>query len=49
MVGENDSGKSAIMVAIRDFLGTTDLGWIHIETDDFYKEDNSLEINIMEI
>ena len=47
LVGENDSGKSAIMDAIRIVLGTTDLGWIRIETDDFYKEDISLEISIM--
>lgn len=39
LVGENDSGKSAIMDAIRIVLGTTDLGWIRIEADDFYKED----------
>lgn len=47
LVGENDSGKSAIMDAIKIVPGTTDLGWTRIETDDFYKEDTSLEINIM--
>lgn len=47
LVGENDSGKSAIMDAIRIVLGTTDLGWMRIETDDFYKEDTSLEISII--
>lgn len=38
LVGENDSGKSAIMDAIRIVLGTTDLGWIRIETDDFIRK-----------
>lgn len=47
LVGENDSGKSAIMDAIRIVLGTTDLGWVRIETDDFYREDTSLEISIV--
>ena len=47
LVGENDSGKSAIMDAIRIVLGTTDLGWTRIENDDFYKEDTSLEISIV--
>lgn len=27
LVGENDSGKSAILDAIKIVLGTTDLGW----------------------
>ena len=46
LVGENDSGKSAIMDAIRIVLGTTDFSWIRIETDDFYNEDISREISI---
>lgn len=46
MVGENDSGKSAIMDAIRIVLGTTDFGWIRIETNDFFNEDISREISI---
>lgn len=31
LVGENDSGKSAIMDAIKTVLGTTDLSWNRIE------------------
>lgn len=46
LVGENDSGKSAIMDAIRIVLGTTDFGWIRIETNDFFNEDISREISI---
>lgn len=46
LVGENDSGKSAIMDAIRIVLGTTDFGWIRIEANDFYNEDTFLEITI---
>lgn len=46
LVGENDSGKSAIMDAIRIVLGTTDFGWIRIGANDFYNEDTSLEISI---
>lgn len=46
LVGENDSGKSAIMDAIRIVLGTTDFSWYRIESSDFYKEDMSLEISI---
>jgi putative ATP-dependent endonuclease of OLD family len=46
LVGENASGKSAIMDAIRIVLGTTDFGWIRIKTNDFYNEDTSLEICI---
>lgn len=46
LVGENDSGKSAIIDAICIVLGTTDFGWHRIEADDFYNEDISLEINI---
>lgn len=47
LVGENDSGKSAIMDAIKIVLGTTDLNWYRIETDDFYNEDTTLEIEIV--
>lgn len=47
LVGENDSGKSAIMDAIRIVLGTTDFGWTRIETNDFYNENISSEISII--
>ncbi len=46
LVGENDSGKSAILDAIRIVLGTTDYSWIRIEVSDFYNEDISQEITI---
>lgn len=46
LVGENDSGKSAIMDAIKIVLGTTDMNWYRIDQEDFYKEDVSLEIEI---
>lgn len=46
LVGENDSGKSAIMDAIKLVLGTTDMNWYRIDSDDFYNEDTSLEIEI---
>ena len=47
LVGENDSGKSAIIDAICIVLGTTDFGWHRIEADDFHNEDTALEINIV--
>lgn len=47
LVGENDSGKSAIMDAIRIVLGTTDLSWNKIDRTDFYQEDISKEISIV--
>lgn len=47
LVGENDSGKSAIMDAIKLVLGTTDMNWYRVEKEDFYKEDTTLEIEIV--
>lgn len=47
LVGENDSGKSAIIDAIRIVLGTTDQSWYHIELSDFYKENRETEISII--
>lgn len=46
LVGENDSGKSAIIDAIRYALGTTDSSWTRIELTDFYNEDYSKSIII---
>ena len=46
IVGENDSGKSAIMDAIKLVLGTTDMNWYRVEQEDFYKEDTTSEIKI---
>ncbi|MCD7855034.1 MAG: AAA family ATPase [Clostridiales bacterium] len=46
LVGENDSGKSAIIDAIRIVMGTTDQGWYRIESTDFYEERKDSEISI---
>lgn len=47
LVGENDSGKSAIIDAIRIVMGTTDQNWYRIEITDFHNEDKRLEIDII--
>lgn len=47
LVGENDSGKSAVIDAIRIVLGTTDQGWYRIDSTDFHNEDQSKEITIV--
>ena len=47
LVGENDSGKSAILDAIRLVMGTTDLSWSGVEEKDFFNEDISREILIV--
>lgn len=36
LVGENDSGKSAIIDAIRQVLGTRDNDWLRLTPDDFH-------------
>lgn len=46
-VGENDSGKTAILDAIRIVMGTTDQGWYHVESSDFYNDDINSEIEII--
>lgn len=46
LVGENDSGKTAILDAIRYALGTTDNAWIKIEDSDFFGENTTEEIVI---
>ncbi|ASF27924.1 hypothetical protein WV34_03695 [Bacillus amyloliquefaciens] len=46
LVGENDSGKSAVVDALKIVLGTTDLGWYRIKESDFHNEDISKEIEI---
>ena len=46
LVGENDSGKSAIIDAIRIVMGTTDQGWYRIEPTDFNAERKDVEIAI---
>lgn len=47
LVGENDSGKSAVIDAIRIVLGTTDQSWYRFEQNDFHKEDITSEIVII--
>ena len=47
LVGENDSGKSAIIDAIRIVLGTTDQSWYHVDISDFYGEDQNKVIKIV--
>jgi putative ATP-dependent endonuclease of OLD family len=46
LVGENDSGKSAIIDAIRFVLGTTDQSWNRIELSDFHNEERDRVIEI---
>lgn len=46
LVGENDSGKSAVIDAIRYVLGTTDQNWYKVELSDYYNENTENEIHI---
>lgn len=46
LVGENDSGKSALIDAIRIVLGTTDQSWYRFEQSDFHNENITSEIEI---
>ena len=39
LIGENDSGKTAIVDAIRYTLGTQSREWIHLDESDFHVED----------
>ena len=47
LVGENDSGKTAVIDAIRFALGTTDQDWYRIEDTDFHGEGTSGQIRIV--
>ena len=47
IVGENDSGKTAIIDALRFALGTTDQDWFRLEDSDFYQSNTKKEIRIM--
>jgi putative ATP-dependent endonuclease of OLD family len=47
LVGENDSGKTAVIDALRFALGTADQEWHRLENTDFYEEDLSREIKIV--
>ena len=46
LVGENDSGKSAIIDAIKLVLGTTDQNWQRVNNTDYNDENTSLPICI---
>lgn len=46
LVGENDSGKSALIDAIKYVLGTTDQNWQRVNLTDYSNEDTSKPINI---
>lgn len=37
LVGENDSGKTAVIDSLRFLLGTTDQEWLRFSDDDFHK------------
>jgi len=47
LVGKNDSGKTAIIDALRYALGTTDQEWHRLEDADFHGEETSREIKIV--
>jgi putative ATP-dependent endonuclease of OLD family len=38
LVGENDSGKTAVIDALRFVLGTTDQEWYRLEDTDFMQK-----------
>lgn len=44
LVGENDSGKSSIVEAIKLVLRTHSIDWTRVEDDDFYQKSNRLRI-----
>ena len=47
LVGENDSGKTAVIDALRFVLGTTDQEWYRLEDTDFHGEGATREIKIV--
>lgn len=47
LVGENDSGKTAVIDALRFAFGTTDQEWLRIEDTDFHEGGVSREIKIL--
>lgn len=47
LIGENDSGKSAILDAIKLVLKTHAYEWIKVGNDDFHKSTNKLRIEIV--
>ncbi len=47
LIGENDSGKTAILDAIKLVLKTHAYEWIKVEDTDFYNDSNKLRIEII--
>lgn len=47
LVGENDSGKSAILDAIKIALRTHAIEWIRVEESDFYNNSSRLRIELI--
>ncbi len=47
LVGENDSGKTAVIDALRFALGTSDQEWNRLEDSDFHVNASSREIRIV--
>ena len=47
LVGKNESGKTAVIDALRFALGTTDQEWHRLEDSDFYGEQKNREISIV--
>jgi putative ATP-dependent endonuclease of OLD family len=47
LIGENDSGKSAIIDAIRLVLKTHSYDWLRIDEDDFHLGQNRLRIELL--
>lgn len=46
LVGENDSGKTAVVDALRFVLGTTDQEWYRLEASDFHEPGPAREIKM---
>ena len=46
LVGENDSGKTTVIDALRFALGTTDQDWFRLEESDFHQCNTKKEISI---
>lgn len=47
LIGENDSGKTAIIDAIKLVLKTHSFDWIRVTEEDFYKEANRFRIELI--
>jgi len=47
LVGENDSGKTAVIDALRFSLGTSDQEWYRVEDADFHMGDASRQVKVI--